>query len=395
MSRGRAPGPGRLWKRGRNWTLDYRDSSGTRRQQSLGANKAVADRRRMEIIRRRDMELDGLGGVEGMNLPLEDVIDEYLADLRPQVTDRHLVNVEGRLRRTIQDLGPKTRVRDLRPVDVRRLMNEKVQDGSAHRTANLIGTTWKSVLKWAAEVGLIAINPLQTLKKLPESREHQKCNRRALTDDEIARFLQASRDDDAKNELQFGRQRVPQTPLWTAMLDTGARWNELRTLVWGDVDFTGGVVALRAANTKNRKPRIIPLTERLSGELGRLRRHHERVLGRLPQVQDRVFLTPRGVGWGRPTNNPMRIFDRVLAAADVARVDVHGEKVDIHALRHTFATRLARAGAELTRTQRLMGHKDPKLTAAIYTHIGVDDLRSAIELLDGEAAGRTDERNAG
>ena len=44
-------------------------------------------------------------------------------------------------------------------------------------------------------------------------------------------------------------------------------------------------------------------------------------------------------------------------------------------------TRLARAGAGLVQTQRLLGHSDPKLTAQVYTHLDVEDLRGSVECL--------------
>ena len=55
--------------------------------------------------------------------------------------------------------------------------------------------------------------------------------------------------------------------------------------------------------------------------------------------------------------------------------------MDIHALRHSFASELGRAGVGLTQAQALMGHSDPKLTAALYTHLCVEDLRDAISRL--------------
>lgn len=52
--------------------------------------------------------------------------------------------------------------------------------------------------------------------------------------------------------------------------------------------------------------------------------------------------------------------------------------IDIHVLRHTFASELGRAEVGLTQAQALLGHSDPRLTSAIYTHLGVEDLRGAV-----------------
>ena len=56
-------------------------------------------------------------------------------------------------------------------------------------------------------------------------------------------------------------------------------------------------------------------------------------------------------------------------------------KLDIHALRHTFASRLCRAGVGLVHAQNLLGHSDPRLTAAIYTHLDIEDLRKAVQTM--------------
>jgi site-specific recombinase XerD len=40
---------------------------------------------------------------------------------------------------------------------------------------------------------------------------------------------------------------------------------------------------------------------------------------------------------------------------------------------------MARNGVGLVQVQRLMGHSDPKLTAQVYTHLDVEDLRRAVE----------------
>ena len=80
----------------------------------------------------------------------------------------------------------------------------------------------------------------------------------------------------------------------------------------------------------------------------------------------------------------MRILIRLLDRAGIPRVDAQSAKIDIHSLRHTFASRLAKNGVGLAQAQRLLGHSDPKLTTAIYTHLDAEDLRGAIATLGVE-----------
>jgi len=115
--------------------------------------------------------------------------------------------------------------------------------------------------------------------------------------------------------------------------------------------------------------------------LAALRTTHERALARIVGPRDRVFLSPDGAAWPASTTNARRVFKRLLERAEIERADAHGRKVDIHALRGTVASRLARTGVGLVQAQRLLGHSDPKLTAKHYISLKTEDLRDAVERL--------------
>jgi len=321
---------------------------------------------------------------------LDELRREYLDDLRHRVTQAHYRNVELRLTRTLASLSA-VDVSDLEPLAVIRHRNGLSAGGVSNRTANLVVDSLKTMLAWGADCGLVPENPLGRIRRLPDGAGHQRCVRRALSEEEIERFLQAAKDDDQETARLWATKgggsknrrrssvRIPQAPLWRAFLETGARWSELTRVRWGDVEFEARTLLLRAENTKARKRRIVPIGHGLAEVLNGLRQLQADALSHEVQDADPVFRTPEGAAWCRPTNNAMRIFDRLLARAKIPRVDAEGRKVDIHALRHTFGTRLARSGAGPVQAQRLLGHSDPSLTAQVYTHLDVEDLRSAIE----------------
>lgn len=390
MKRGRALGPGRLKKEGTSWVLIFTDEHGDRKRWVVGRDKRTAERRRTAIIARRDMAIDGLGAIAGMDMALAEVVDAYLLDLEPRVTDLHYKNVRGSLARVVAELGD-TCVRDITIPRVVRLRSEAVKAGAANRTANLIVDRIKSALKWAVEAGLIAESPIRNVRRLPEKGEHQRRKRRALSEDEIHDLLEASREDDEENELAAALQgitRVPQTPLWQTIIEAGPRWNEIRQAEWGDVDLSQGTLLLREENTKTRKQRSIPIRAELGEVLKALRALHETILGRLPTITDRVFLTPEGCNWAKPTTNAMRILDRLLDRAGIAKIRADGRRLDIQALRKTANTRMLRNGVPLTYTQQILGHADPKLTAQAYTDLNVEDLRPAVSSLPSLNASR-------
>lgn len=378
MNRGRALGPGRLEKRNDRWVATWTDALGTRRRKSLGTDRRVAERRRHELITQRNMEIDGLGSVEGLNRTLAEIQADYLADLQGRVTPRHFTGTRDRLGKMVARLAG-MRVRDLRAMDVVRIRNEMRSAGASNRTCDTYTHVLKSMLTWAVAAGIIAASPIASLKRLPASRDHHVYRRRALTDAEIERFIAASRAEDEELDVLAADVRVPQTPLWLFLLETGARWGELRTLRWGDLDLGRKLLVLRAENTKSKKQRAIPVGDELIAELVRVRALQETVLGRLPNASDAVFLSPEGCPWGWPTTNPMRILDRHLDRAGIAKIDAQGQKLDIHALRTTCASRMARRGVPLAITQRWLGHSDPKLTAQHYVSVDVEDLRAAVE----------------
>ncbi len=317
------------------------------------------------------------------------LVTEYLDDLKCRVSPRHHKNVKARLERTVAALQLAD-LRDLQPVQVLRYRNQQREEGVANRTANLVVDSLGAMFAWAVGCGLIQSNPLRNLRRLPDGAGHQRYRRRALTDAEIERFLAAAERDDAVTSATWWENgggegdhrrhgvRVPQAPMWLAFLETGARWSELTRVRWVDFDLAQSTIVLRAETTKSKKRRVIPLRQRMVDALESLRALHERILQRTPTGADPVFRTPEAAHWMRPTNNAMRLFDRVLERAGIARVDDEGRKLDIHSLRHTFGSRLARNGVGLVQVQRLMGHSDPKLTAQVYTHLDVEDLRRAI-----------------
>ena len=398
---GRALGSGKLRRvdrgGGPQWVLDYRDAAGRRRREQLGPDKRVAERRRAEIVQRRDLELAGLGAVEGQETPLAELRDTYLADLAARVSPKQLRSVTDALGRVLAALRVK-RVRELRVVHLLGYQRERLAQGVSHRTVNVDTGALRAMLSWAVGAQLIAEDPVRALRPLPTGERHQRHVRRALSDQEITAFFSAARADDAECAARLAAERtiqrhgrgaayaqrwrpvrVPQELLWRALIETGARWGELTRVTWADLDAEQRALRLRAETTKSGRSRVVPLRAEFVGELLALRAVHQRVRLRLVQPGDRVFLSPDGANWAAYTTNARRLLRRVLERAGIARADALGRVVDVHALRHTAASRMARNGVPLLVTQRVLGHADPKLTARVYTHLELDDLRTAVE----------------
>jgi hypothetical protein len=81
--------------------------------------------------------------------------------------------------------------------------------------------------------------------------------------------------------------------------------------------------------------------------------------------------------------NFLRTFNLDLAAAGIPKRDAFGRTVDVHSLRHTFATLLARGGVMPTVARKLMRHSDIRLTMNTYTHLELADAAGAVAGLGG------------
>jgi integrase len=87
--------------------------------------------------------------------------------------------------------------------------------------------------------------------------------------------------------------------------------------------------------------------------------------------------------------NPIKSIKRLNAEVDqrkkrraIERIGKDGRCVDVHSLRKTFGTMLARAGVPLTTTQRLMRHSTPVLTAKLYIDVDPLDMVQALGQLE-------------
>ncbi|HEY5433210.1 MAG TPA: tyrosine recombinase [Coriobacteriia bacterium] len=143
---------------------------------------------------------------------------------------------------------------------------------------------------------------------------------------------------------------------------TGARVSELVSLDLGDVDLAGGQIRVTG---KGDKQRILPLHREA---VSRVRTYLTEGRARLkPKAgEDAVFLNRTGT---RLTDGGIRrMLTRHLGALGAT------SGVTPHTFRHTFATHLLEAGADLRTVQDLLGHVALS-TTQIYTHVGVQRLQ--------------------
>ena len=160
---------------------------------------------------------------------------------------------------------------------------------------------------------------------------------------------------------------------------TGVRVSELVGLDVADVDLSSR--QLRTLG-KGRKERIVPFGEKAAEALRAwLPPRADLRAGRLHRDRDPLFVNARGTRLS--DRSVRRVLVRALFAAEVER------EASPHTLRHSFATHLLSAGADLRVIQELLGHASLATTQR-YTHLDVDRLMEVYRKAHPKARGDGD-----
>lgn len=166
----------------------------------------------------------------------------------------------------------------------------------------------------------------------------------------------------------------------------GIRVGELVGLNLGDISLEEGL--LRVVG-KGSKERIVPfgksametLLDYLQVRQKRIRARARAGKGDRVPANEAVFLNARG---GRLTARSVwNIVDRYVGQL-AERLKVHP-----HTLRHTFATHMLNAGADLRTIQELLGHESLSTTQK-YTHVSVEQLIRVYESCHPRSRTKTD-----
>ncbi len=245
--------------------------------------------------------------------------------------------------------GPGFSVEDVDALAVRGFVARLHRSGLSRTSVARKLSAVRSFLRHAVREGRIDASPAQAIP----TPKRPKLLPKVLTVDEVFALLDGIRDD--------GIAAVRDRAILEFLYATGLRVGELASLDLEDVDVTSGLVRVLG---KGRKERIVPFGSKASAWLVKWLAASAPLRRGGPDAEA-VFLNLRG---GRLTDRSVRrILDRRILEASVQA------KVSPHALRHSFATHMLGAGADLRAIQELLGHASLSTTQR-YTHVSLEAL---------------------
>jgi len=229
------------------------------------------------------------------------------------------------------------------------LYGRKLKKSSINRKISSL----RAFYRFLVREGTVRNNPAQDVQT-PKTEKYMPT---FLSVDEAFDLLEASGSDPSLSGLR-------NLAMLELFYSSGLRLAELAGLDEDDVNFSAALVKVRG---KGKKERIVPVGKRALEALKRYLSATEDTRRKLFRegMGGALFLNERG---GRITTRSIaRIVDTATVKSGI------GRKISPHALRHSFATHLLAAGADLRSIQEMLGHESLSTTQK-YTAVNINRL---------------------
>lgn len=264
-----------------------------------------------------------------------------------QASPHTLSNYQRQLKAICQMLAEKglEQWQDVDSSVVRWLLSQSHKQGLSAKSIGLRLVALRQFLAFLVRQGVLAANPATGIKS-PKVGKHLPKN---IDAEQISQLLNIQSDEPMD---------IRDLAMMELMYSSGLRLSELQGLDLGDMDLVTGEVRLLG---KGNKERIVPIG---SKAIVALKRWLTVRLQFNPQ-DNAVFLNKRG---GRLSHRSIQLAMQKWGEKQGLSSHLHP-----HKLRHSFATHLLEASADLRAVQELLGHSSLS-TTQIYTHLDFQHL---------------------
>lgn len=272
-----------------------------------------------------------------MRSPLREWHGKYLNYLRLTGSATTAERYDRALETIFKHFRNKFRPSDFLRPDVEDYKIMRKREGVSAGTINLELSAGYSFYEFMIRMGEPVINPFGSVKKLAQAEPPKKMLPLATVEKIMS--VAESREEKMLALLAF---------------TTGLRGDEMVRVEKMHFDLETGVLNIPAEIVKGKKKgRVVPLRQDLIDLLK-------------DWPEGRIF-----AGWARTQDDIYYRWKRLLWKAEVPLIG-------LHATRHTYATNMLRAGADLATVRDLLGHKSIKTTG---TYLSGEDAREAKRFL--------------
>lgn len=333
-----------------------------KRKSFTGRNESDCRNQYKKFLRNRDvLPLD-------TNITLRAWMHQYLETYRKGTMKDTSYHTLELLRDKIPDALAGKKLCDVRPAELQQFVNDYAAGGASESYTQKMCSMIRSAMEEAVENDLVAKNPARKLKT-PHKQEKP---RRGYTADEARKIIQYAREyvpsTNNGKDYRAGKQIAAAV---CALLITGMRRGELLGLMYHDLDREAGTIHIRRAVSVDLSG--VPYVEEGKAKTEGSIREVPAPAWLIDMINgiDKRGMYPFGTSVG--TLMSPRNFNRAYKSF-MEKIDV--PYLSVHCCRHTCATLLQSAGADIRVVQLMLGHTQITTTAR-YTHPSMDALQDA------------------
>lgn len=347
--------------------INYYDGAGRRHREKVGPLAAAVDlhQRRTEDIAQQRLitprfarprtaaPVDSEERQRVSRLSFGRVMQDYLHAKKHRVS--HFTWDADRRRAGVleQIVGRSTHIQDINAGTIESTLTRVATRGVSSSTMKQYRALLSSMFKFAVRHGLRAVNPVAGL---PGYKPND------------GRIRELSPEEEHALRAEIRKTCPKREPELDLAMHTGFRRGEQFGLRWGDVDRGRGFATVYGKTGR----RTVPLNSAARAALAKLHEFSEGGQWVVRELRHRAPGRRQEASGGR-LRDTRRWFEEAIRAASI-------ENFRWHDLRHTWATRLLRAGVDLVTLQKLGGWKDISMVLR-YAHTNDQQMRRAVALL--------------
>lgn len=318
-------------------------------------------------------------------ITVQELSEIWLSFKRATISLSTWKGYESDLRAHILPRFGQRKIKSLNAIEIQYWINTLARKNSS-RTVNRIRGTFRNMMMFASEQGLISINPMKGVKNIKNNSDPI----RIPSKKEVQQLLAIAKDGTYYNfsDDDFGRYLQQEVYLIVAIaVRTGMRVAEILGLQWKYLDFLKKTILV--AYSLNRSGQLVPPKTAKSRRLILLDKGTANLLSNWKSAQTQymskyagIVGNPQGLVFttqvGTPTrydNFRFRYWDSLTKAAGLPHLH-------FHSLRHFTATTLLAAGIPSKAVSELLGHSTTRTTIEVYQSVLMETKHEIVSVIE-------------